>query len=68
MQEGLASLVGLAIIVGGFVVLGVAWLVYLGRGGKPVHVAFEGLGIKVDIARPSGSEQEQGDESDVRNS
>lgn len=61
MQESVITLVVIGIIVTGFVVLGVAWLIYLGNGGRPVHVAFRGLGIKVDIGRPTDDGADAGD-------
>lgn len=41
----------------GIVVLGLAWLVYLSRGGKPVRITVRGLGIELDIARPGDYSQ-----------
>lgn len=52
------SLIALAFVVVGVVVLGIAWLVYLGNGGKPVRVTFKGMGIEVDIARPDDDQDQ----------
>lgn len=58
MPESIATLL---VLMTGLVVLGVAWLIYLGTGGKPVRVTFEGFGIKVDIARPGVNGSDVGD-------
>lgn len=30
-------------------VLGLAWLVYLGKGGKPFSISIKGLGLSVSV-------------------
>lgn len=49
MSESLLMVVSCVV---GVVVLGIAWLFYLGNGGKPVRITVKGLGIELDIARP----------------
>lgn len=33
------------------VVLGLGWLIYLGRGGRPFSIELRGLGMSLDINR-----------------
>lgn len=55
ISEGLIALLGLLTVVA---VLGLAWLVYLGKGGKPFAISIKGLGLSVDV-RPSQKEQDK---------
>lgn len=57
ISEGLIALLGLLTVI---VVLGLAWLVYLGKGGKPFAISIKGLGLSVDV-RPS----QKGHDKDV---
>lgn len=55
VSEGLVALLGLLTVIA---VLGLAWLIYLGRGGKPFAISIKGLGLSVDV-RPSHNEQDR---------
>lgn len=44
--EGLLAICALLVVV---LLLGLAWLFYLGKGGKPFYVSVKGLGISVDV-------------------
>lgn len=35
-------------------VLGVGWLIYLGRGGRPLDLRISGFGIRVELNKPKG--------------
>lgn len=39
-------------------VLGLAWLVYLGRGGRPFAISIKGLGLSVKV-QPNRKEIEE---------
>lgn len=41
-----------ALLCATVVILGVGWIVYLARGGRPFDVSFEGLGISIAVNRP----------------
>lgn len=53
ISEGLIALLGLLTVIA---VLGLAWLIYLGKGGKPFAISIKGLGLSVTV-RPSQKEQ-----------
>lgn len=36
------------------IILGIGWLVYLCRGGKPFSISISGFGIAVDLNRKNG--------------
>lgn len=55
ISEGLVALLGLLTVIA---ILGLAWLVYLGKGGKPFAISIKGLGLSVDV-RPSHTEQDK---------
>ena len=55
VSEGLVALLCLLTVVA---VLGLAWLVYLGRGGRPFAISIKGLGLSVDV-RPSHKEKDE---------
>lgn len=46
ISEGLVALLGLLTVIA---VLGLAWLVYLGKGGEPFTISIKGLGLSVDV-------------------
>lgn len=46
VTEGLLAFLALVTLIA---VLGLAWLVYLGKGGKPFNIAIRGLGLSVTI-------------------
>lgn len=46
ISESLAALLGLLAVI---TVLGLAWLVYLGRGGRPFAISIKGLGLSVNV-------------------
>lgn len=46
ISEGLIALLGLLTVIA---ILGLAWLVYLGKGGKPFTISIKGLGLSVDV-------------------
>lgn len=54
-SEGLLALGAFLVVI---LVLGLAWLVYLGRGGKPFAISVRGLGLSVDV-RPTVSRKEE---------
>lgn len=39
-------------------VLGVSWLVYLGRGGRPLDLRISGFGIRVELNKAKGDPDE----------
>lgn len=47
VSEGLLAFIALLAVI---MILGLAWLVYLGRGGKPFRVSIRGLGIRVNVS------------------
>lgn len=49
ISEGFLAFAALLVVV---LVLGLAWLVYLGRGGKPFSISIKGLGLSVEV-RPN---------------
>ena len=49
VSEGLVAILALLTVIA---VLGLAWLIYLGKGGKPFAISIKGLGLSVDV-RPS---------------
>lgn len=53
-SEGLVAFGALLAVV---LVLGLAWLVYLGRGGKPFAISIRGLGLTVDVRPTVGTER-----------
>lgn len=53
--EGLIAFLALLTLVA---VLGLAWLAYLGRGGKPFAISVRGLGLSVEV-RPTRTSQEE---------
>lgn len=55
VSEGLFALLALLAMI---TVLGLAWLVYLGKGGKPFSISIRGLGLSVQV-RPNRKEQNQ---------
>lgn len=55
ISEGLIALLGLLTVVA---ILGLAWLVYLGKGGEPFAISIKGLGLSVYV-RPSQKEQDK---------
>lgn len=38
-------------------VLGVGWLVYLGRGGRPLDLRISGFGIRVELNKPEDDDE-----------
>lgn len=54
VTEGLVAFLALVTLIA---VLGLAWLVYLGKGGKPFNIRIKGLGLLVSVSE-SGKEQE----------
>lgn len=44
--EGLVAFLALLTLIA---VLGLAWLVYLGKGGKPFSISIKGLGLSVSV-------------------
>lgn len=56
VSEGLVALLALLTVIA---VLGLAWLVYLGKGGRPFAISIKGLGLSVHV-RPN---QENRDEN-----
>lgn len=46
VSEGFLAFAALLVVV---LVLGLAWLVYLGRGGKPFSISIRGLGLSVEV-------------------
>lgn len=57
-SEALVAFLALLVVVG---ILGLAWLVYLGRGGKPFAISIKGLGLSVDV-RPNFNNQRSTDD------
>lgn len=51
--EGLVAFLALLTLIA---VLGLAWLVYLGKGGKPFSISIRGLGLSVSVTE-SGKEE-----------
>lgn len=54
-SEALFAFLALLAVVA---VLGLGWLVYLGRGGRPFAISIKGLGLSVDV-RPNGKQLEK---------
>lgn len=52
--EGLIAILALLAVI---LVLGLAWLVYLGRGGRPFAISIKGLGLSVNV-QPNKREME----------
>lgn len=52
VSEGLVALLALLTVIA---VLGLAWLVYLGKGGRPFAISIKGLGLSVQV-RPNHKE------------
>lgn len=46
------------IVAVSIVVMCIAWLVYLGRGGKPLNVSLNWLGLSLKIEKPSSGRGE----------
>lgn len=40
-------------------VLGVGWLIYLGRGGRPLDLRISGFGIRVELNKPKGESKDE---------
>ena len=55
VSEGLFALLALLTVIA---VLGLAWLVYLGKGGRPFAISIRGLGLSVQV-QPTYKEQDQ---------
>lgn len=55
VSEGLLAFIALLAVI---MILGLAWLVYLGRGGKPFRVSIRGLGIRVNVSPNSADHKE----------
>lgn len=54
MSSPLTEAIVLALIAAAtLMVLGVGWLVYLAKGGKPFTVSVRGLGLSVEIVHDS---------------
>lgn len=54
MSSPLTEAVVLALIIAAtLMVLGVGWLVYLAKGGKPFSISVRGLGLSVEIGHNS---------------
>lgn len=51
------SLIALLALLAVILVLGLAWLVYLGRGGRPFAISIKGLGLSVNV-QPNHKEME----------